>query len=171
MPVKGKIVKTRYRLSKKDTKKLFREISAQLGGEVLEKLSSFTSIEKVETRLNFLIYLFEGKPILMEQNNVLFPTVLYAGLFKEVLPVVIVDMGAVPHVVNGADVMAPGIRSISKPFNENATVLVADEEKQRIFCVGLALMSSDRIFSEKRGRAIKNLHHVKDKMWDFLLSL
>ncbi len=171
MFVRGKLVKTRYRLSKKDTKKLFTEIHTQLGSGVLEKLSSFSSVERVETRLNFLIYLFEGKPILMERNNVLFPTVLYAELFKEVLPVVIVDMGAVPHIVNGADVMAPGIRSASKPFSENRIVLVADEEKQRIFCVGLALMSSDRVFSEKRGRAIKNLHHVKDKIWDFLLSV
>jgi len=169
--VREKPIKTRYRLSKKDAKKLMEEVRTLLGDKVAELLLVYKSIERVETRLNFILYLFDRRPLLLQYGDKIFPTVLYAEMFKEALPLVVVDMGAVPHIINGADVMAPGIREVSKAFNEGATVLVVDEEKRRPFCVGVALMNSERIFSERRGRAIKNLHHVKDKIWDLLLRL
>ncbi|RLE62296.1 MAG: RNA-binding protein [Thermoprotei archaeon] len=169
--MKEKLVKTRYRLSKKDAKKLLNKIEARLGSEILDKLSTFAFVEKVDTRLGFSIYLFDKKPILLERKDIIFPTILHADIFREILPIVVVDMGAVPHIINGADVMVPGIREVDKPFNEGTIVLIADEEKLRIFCIGLALMSSREIFSEKRGRAVKNLHHVKDKIWNLILRL
>jgi len=167
-----RVIKTRYRLSKKDVKKFLEKVKTYFGEPAVEILANFKNIEKIETRLkDASVYLFDKKPIFLEYKEGFFPTILHANIFKHILPVVIVDMGAVPHIVNGADVMAPGIRKTSKEFSENEIVLVADEEKERIFCVGKALMSSNDVFSLKRGRAIKNLHHVKDAFWDFLLSL
>ena len=55
----------------------------------------------------------------------MFPTLL----FQEILsrpPKAVVDMGAVRHVYNGADIMAPGIVRFEGKFAKGAIVLVID---------------------------------------------
>lgn len=76
-----------------------------------------------------------------------------------------VDQGAVPRILNGADVMAPGIIEAST-FGQGELVGVKEPQRGAFIAVGRALMSSEEIVSLRRGRAVKNLHHVGDGVWN-----
>ena len=82
------------------------------------------------------------------------------------LPAVIVDMGAIPFVCKGADVMAPGITEIKTPFEEGALVVIRDVKHGKALAIGKALRSSTSIMTEKKGKVIHNLHYVGDKIWE-----
>ena len=85
------------------------------------------------------------------------------------IPIVYVDSGAVPHILNGADVMAPGIVRITGEMSKGDIVYIGEDENKRIFGAGKALMEKDEIFSLKRGKAIKNVHYAGDKVWDLII--
>lgn len=122
---------------------------------------------------NIQIYIVNGVPTLIVMGDLLYPalTILYKkpkliSYFKTV----IVDEGAVPHIINGADVMVPGILEYSKDIVEGDIVIVLDR-KRRPICIGLALMDSNTIGSSSKGRAIKNIHYIYDKVWNLCIKL
>jgi len=79
---------------------------------------------------------------------------------------VVIDMGAVPYIANGADVMAPGIVDIGE-FEKNKFVFVGDEKNGKILSIGISLSSSKEISEKKEGKVIKTIHYVGDKFWNF----
>lgn len=82
----------------------------------------------------------------------------------------VVDEGAVKHLLNGADVMSPGIIECSG-FQKESLVAVWNPTKETPLCVGKALMSCDEIMRIRKGKAIKNLHYAGDKIWKKCLEL
>ncbi len=86
------------------------------------------------------------------------------------LPTVTVDMGAVPHVVGGADVMAPGVRSVRGDFQAGQFLVVVDEKHGKRLAVGKALLDSDNMRATKKGRVVENVHWVGDAVWDIVKS-
>lgn len=86
------------------------------------------------------------------------------------MPRIIVDMGAVPHVVGGADIMAPGIRRVQGDFKENQLVVIVDEKHGKFLAVGSSLLASRTLASTKKGKVILNLHYVGDPVWEAIKS-
>src|SRR5215472_14952400 len=84
------------------------------------------------------------------------------------IPKVVVDMGAVPHVVGGADIMAPGIRKIVGSFADKQLLAVVDEKYGKHLAIGKALVGSDQMASTKKGKVIDNLHYVGDPVWEVI---
>lgn len=80
---------------------------------------------------------------------------------------VIVDMGAVKFVTNGADIMRPGIVKIDSEIKKGNIVRIADVEHNRTLAVGEALYNADKMEEMKKGKVIKNLHTIQDSVWDF----
>lgn len=78
-----------------------------------------------------------------------------------------VDMGAVPRVASGADVMRPGIVKMDV-FRTGDVVLVRDVTHSKPLAVGQALMSSEEASTLSKGKVVKNLHHVDDIVWRML---
>lgn len=78
---------------------------------------------------------------------------------------VTVDMGAVPYVYNGADVMAPGITDADPGIREGDLVWVRDERNLRPLAVGRALLDGPTMVREEKGKAIETIHHVGDDLW------
>ena len=78
---------------------------------------------------------------------------------------VTVDMGAVPFVYNGADVMAPGIVDADLEIHEGDIVWVRDEKNRRPLAVGKALSDGQSMVRESKGKAVETLHHVGDDLW------
>ena len=74
-------------------------------------------------------------------------------------------MGAVKHILNGADIMAPGIVRIIGDFKKGDLVLVVDEKYGKPLAVCEALYSSEEISKMSKGKVLKNLHYVGDKVW------
>ncbi len=102
--------------------------------------------------------------LLFESEGSLYPTLRCKCV--DSLPAVIVDMGAIPFVCKGADVMAPGITEIKKPFEEAALVVIRDVKHGKALAIGKALKPSAEIMAEKKGKVIHNLHYVGDKIWE-----
>lgn len=78
---------------------------------------------------------------------------------------VTVDMGAVPHVSNGADVMAPGIVDADPSISRGDLVWVRDERNLKPLAIGKALMEGSQMVELRKGKAVKTIHHVGDALW------
>ena len=153
---KAKLRKRRV-MRRKDARALVEEASALL-------ICVYpATVEKAELEIGTSVYLIDGVALLARVGGVLFPTLKCPCL--ERLPTVVVDMGAVPYVCNGADVMAPGIVEVRGDFQEGGLVIVRDVKHGKSLAVGKAKISSKEMTTSKKGKVINNLHHVGDKLW------
>jgi len=159
----------RHFLKEKETKRLFREFGETVEVDVGELFRTPVRVEFVKTEFAE-VFLVSGKPLLARFRGRLIPTLLFEKVFT-FLPKVVVDMGAVPHVCNGANVMVPGIVDFQGSFKENDVVLVVDEKHRRPLAVGIALKSRQEIQRLKRGGVVENVHFVGDKLWKLLKRL
>ena len=159
----------RHFLREKETERILQELSHKLNVDTEQLLGSEPSIELAETQ-STEIFIANGKPILARLNNILSPTLL----FEEVLPFlpkIIVDMGAIPYICSGADLMAPGIVQIHGDFNEDDILLIADERHEKPLAIGIALFDPQYMRQLKRGKVVKNIHYVGDKLWNLLKKM
>lgn len=83
----------------------------------------------------------------------------------EKFPYVMVDMGAVKFMCNGANVMRPGIKNFSN-FKKDDIVCVVEESQKKFLAVGKALISSDEMKGIEKGEVVKNLHYISDRFWE-----
>ena len=82
-----------------------------------------------------------------------------------ILPSVTVDKGAIKFVVNGADIMRPGITA-AQDFAEGDFVVIIDENYGKPLCVGRALFSSSQLLEKNSGKVVVSLHFVGDDIWN-----
>ncbi len=149
----GRVVR-RYRLRKSEIRELkeraARELGKKVEGEVFE-------VVEEERRL----ILVDGSVSLLEEGGKLLPFVGEAeGLGRKV----VVDMGAVPYLVRGADVMSPGVVRVEGEIRPGEVVVVVDERHGKALAVGEALVSGGEMVGRK-GKVVRNLHHVGDSVW------
>jgi len=144
-------------MRRKDAKGLMEEAGTLLGG------IHPATMEQAELEDGTRVYLIEGDALLAQVGGVLFPTLKCPCL--ERLPAVVVDMGAVPFVCNGADVMAPGVVEVRGDFQEGGLVVVRDVRHGKALAVGMARGSSKEMMTAERGKVVKNLHYVGDRLW------
>lgn len=156
----------RHFLKEKEAKRFLLEVSKTLGTDIEQLLGSKNRVEVNETE-TAEIFIFDGRPLLARSNGVLFPTLYFEELFS-IIPKIVVDMGAVPYVCKGADVMAPGVVAIKGEFEENDLLLVVDERHGKPLAVGVALFGSEDMKVLNSGKIVKNLHYVGDKLWNYL---
>lgn len=84
------------------------------------------------------------------------------------LPRVVVDMGAVGFVTNGADVMRPGVTFVEDGVALGTLVVVVDEHHGKPLAVGEALLDAEGMRRAPGGKVVKNLHWIGDKVWNVL---
>jgi PUA domain protein len=127
--------------------------------------------EVVKISKNEVVYLLDGRPLAVEVSGKLIPSIraLMDGIAE--LPRVVVDSGAVKHVVNGADVMAPGIVRVEGDFVKGDLVVVVDEKHGKPLSVGVALVDRSELASMSRGKVVENLHYIGDKLWNKLKEM
>ena len=78
-----------------------------------------------------------------------------------------VDMGAVPFVCNGANTMSAGINDVSPEIIKGQYVWIREENHHKPLAIGLALMDAKEMVTSGRGKAIKSLHYIGDKIWNY----
>jgi len=152
-------------LSKRETSALAKRIRSLHWGEVLGgKIRNAVEIRENEIRLYRI-----GGLIVGEVDDKLYPVIHERNQEAlDRLPAMIVDMGAVPHIVNGADVMRPGIKDFRGEFNEGDFVVVRDERYLRPLAVAIALVRLEECKAMRRGKVAKNIHHVNDRIWKLM---
>ena len=107
----------------------------------------------------------DGIPVLIRRNELWIPSLKFQ-IVLDSLPKIIVDMGAIPHVTNGAQIMRPGIRLISGIFNKGDFVVIQDERFRKAIAVGIADLDSETMRAMVKGKVITNLHYVGDDFWN-----
>jgi len=111
------------------------------------------------------LYFVDNKPLVICMDDKLLPSLANEELLR-ILPSVVVDMGAIPHICNGADIMRPGIRNLQGDFEKGSVVIVRDEKFNKPIAIVVAETTSTFIHRMAKGIAAKNLHHVGDEFWD-----
>lgn len=140
----------------KDARKLLQNLSSVYGELEAKKVEVAEFDEKK-------IYIFDDVMEFIEDEDGLYPYL--GGSYLDFLPRVVVDMGAIRFVCNGADIMAPGIEEVDE-FDEGSIVVIRDVTHGKALAIGKARKSSAEIFSNKKGKVIQNLHYVGDKLWE-----
>jgi len=116
---------------------------------------------------NVRVFYLDGKPFLAATKDGLIPTLFFEKVLF-LLPRITVNMGAVPYVCNGADVLAPGIVKVDGAFAVGDIMLVVDERHGKPLAVVSALVDSQTTKDMKRGKVAGNLHYVGDALWNML---
>ena len=155
-------IKSRVQIRKSDKNKLLKGLRSSFG-DVVDTFSD----KKFETATadDIPIVMIDGEVVLFKTGDAYFPTVkgvLQLGLKKNV---VVVDAGAVRFVVNGADVMCPGIVSADDDIEAGDLVVITEETHGKPLAIGTALIPGQQMQASS-GKAIKSVHYVGDKLWN-----
>ncbi len=162
-------VSKRHFLKEKEAEQLLKELSQKLRVDPEQLLGTKIRVEQTETQ-DAKIFFINGKPLLARLDGRLLPTLKFEEVLS-LLPKLVVDMGAVSHVCNGADVMAPGVVKIKGDFHEGDFLVIADERHEKPLAVGIALTNSQTAETLKRGKVAENVHFVGDKLWIAIKSI
>jgi len=165
MPTKQR----RYTLKNKEAKQVLSLAQTKLKFDLEVLFGDSANVEVVESDVGE-IYLIGSKPLLYKSGEKILPTLLFSE-FTAKAPKIIVDMGAIPYVCKGADVMAPGIVRVEGNFGSGDLVLVADMKFGKALALGTSLMDAETARATKKGPVVKTLHFVSDKIWDYIKTL
>lgn len=154
-------------LSKRDSANLLNRIKSLKWGKVV-KLDKARRAFKIQEE-SFTLYGIAGM-LICEKGGVMFPTIHeeYNREVLEALPALVVDMGAVPHIAGGADVMRPGVREFRGGFKRGEILVVRDERNLKPIAIAEALEDEEKCEAMAKGKIAENLHHVNDRIWKFV---
>jgi PUA domain protein len=159
----------RFFLKQKESKEVLDKASKRFKVDLLEILGDKPKVEAIEAEFVELL-LMNGKPLMARTEGIVYPTLIFKEYFDRA-PKAIVDMGAVPYVCKGANVMAPGIRRFEGEFSKGDFVYVVDEKHGKPLAVGETLYSVEEARNVKQGIVLKNVHFVGDRVWDLIKQL
>ena len=117
------------------------------------------------------LYFIKDELWLIKLKTAMFPGLPALLTGNVQLPQVVVDMGAVSHITNGADVMAPGIFSIDESLSIDNLAVIIDQKNLVPLAVGRMLLTPEVILEVNKGRAIETLHYVGDQLWKLAKEL
>lgn len=107
-----------------------------------------------------------GEPLFFQfRTNAFMPVLRVLHKYPMLLPIYRVDKGAVRHVINGADIMAPGVRGCDPNVQRDQVVAIFAEGKEHAIAVGVAKMTAAEIGEKKSGIAVENAHYLSDGLW------
>ncbi len=159
-------IKRRHFLREKEATQLLNDFYEKLKIDPEKLFGGKIQVEEAISETG-KIYFINNKPLLAAFNNTLVPT-LFSNEILDAFPKIVVNMGAVPHLCNGADLMAPGVVKIEKDYNKGSYVVVADERHNKPLAIAIALEDSNTTRSMTHGKIARNIHYVGDKLWDQL---
>ncbi len=156
-------IRKRHRLREREIKALADEISCRVGIDVFGPTDT---VDRAESN-DFDVIFVNGETLAIVIDNEAFLTVRGLLRFKPPKAYVTVDMGAVPYVSKGADVMAPGIVESDPEIKENDFVWIRDVKNKVPLAIGKALVSAPDMAKKLPGKAVKSIHFVGDKLWKY----
>jgi PUA-domain protein len=154
-------IRKRKRMREKEVKAMADEFRQIFGVETIGEKDIVDLAESQDYNVVFvnneiLALVYQDRPFL---------TVRGILKYKPSARSVTVDMGAVPYVTNGADVMGPGIVDASDGIAEGDFVWIRDVKNKVPLAIGISLMDTDGLRSKNKGKAITTVHNVGDKLW------
>ena len=149
------------RLKDREVKALLRDFTGSYPSTPLpESAKDFDEVIVGED----VVYFVDGTPLIIRTKRGLLPSLKFAKAM-DLLPRVVVDMGAVAHIANGADVMRPGIKNVRGDFGEGDLVVIVDEKFSKPIALGVAEVDSTEMMRVSRGNVVRSVHYVGDELW------
>ncbi len=158
------VIKKRHSIRKSQAQDLLSRLAVQIGDSA--KLFQADMIEVIETNASVSLFLVNKKPLLMDTGDWVFPTLRGAVQLPFPERRVAVDAGAIPFVVTGADIMRPGIVSVTDDVKAGLPVQIVDERHGKPLAIGIALYDAPVIRENMAGKMVKKFHHVGDEIWN-----
>jgi PUA-domain protein len=156
------VLRNRHPIREKEGREVADALTALFGADFAfggKRVESATEDE-------FEVFLVDGVPMAFRTEGRVIPTVKGLLEFPATKRFVTVDAGAVPFLLNGADVMAPGVVDADPEVNPGDVVWVREVTHLRPLAVGVALMAGPEMVAAKKGKAVHTLHHLRDKLWE-----
>jgi predicted RNA-binding protein (TIGR00451 family) len=152
------------RLGNKELRELSKELSCynivfRKGDEVYSAFFENQKVLVIERKIKFFYFKKKILPslhTLLENQNIL-------NSMKKI----VVDRGAIAHIINKADVMRPGVVSHSPNLNNDEIVVVVEEQNMRPLAIARSLFKSEEISALKTGKIAENMHCYGDNIWNF----
>jgi PUA domain protein len=157
-------IKNRHRLKSKDIRKYQDELKETFN-EIF--FSDKSSVETGDLDGTIIIFV-DGEPDFMYYKDKIVFTLHGLNKYSPKKNFVVVDMGAVKFVTNGADVMAPGVVDADKDIVEGGQVWICDEKHRKPLAVGIALISGEDMVTNTHGKVIEIIHYVGDDIWNYV---
>ena len=151
-------------ISKSETNQIIKLVSDQWKRE-LPKIKNL-KVHFIDNNSQLMVG--DGMIILKIGDNYL--PFLSQNDMLEKFPNVIVDMGAVKFMCNGANVMRPGIKKYTE-FVKGDIICVIEESQHKFLAVGKAITDSSVLENISKGEIIKNLHYISDKYWEIAKTI
>jgi PUA domain protein len=114
-----------------------------------------------------LIFVDE-KPCFLYKNGEYIFTLFVLNKFRPKNKQIVVDMGAVKFVTNGADVMSPGIVDADEDISKGDQVWICDEKNKKPLAVGIAEINGIDMKNKNKGKAVNTIFYVGDKLWNYI---
>ncbi|MDD1671571.1 MAG: RNA-binding protein [Methanomicrobiales archaeon] len=156
-------IKKRHSIRKDEAAALMADLQREIGPA--SDLFRSDRIEKVETDSPFTLFLINRQPVVMKYETWTFPTIRGALLHTFSQRRITVDKGAIPFVINGADIMRPGITTVTDDVRAGAPVLIVEEGYGKPIAVGIALQDGPELLKQPKGKMVRTIHYVGDLLW------
>jgi PUA-domain protein len=156
-------VRKRGRMREKEIRTLSDELSEMLGVVVFTTKDTVDLADSSEFKLIFVNNEILG--LLIKER----PFLSVRGFlrYQATKRYVTVDMGAVPFVTKGADVMGPGIVDADPEIKVGDLVWVREMKFSKALAIGEALANGDEMLAKKPGKLVKSIAYVGDKLWKY----
>ncbi|MEM0056862.1 MAG: DUF1947 domain-containing protein [Candidatus Geothermarchaeota archaeon] len=151
------------------SKKEFKQIVLELGRKGLSlHITKPKDVRLVKANEKKIVFI-DKVPVLIWINNMYLPFVMAADNFVG-LKKVYVNKGAIKPILNGANIMRPGLTKWDS-FTEGEIVAVYSEDYNTPIAIGISVMSSNLLNEMKRGKVIDNIHYIGDAYWKIATSV
>ena len=153
-------------LSKKETSSILNKLLLTWPENIIPKIKNIKAYE-IEKNRKLLIHEDNFAAVLIDE--VILPFLGNNNLVES-FPYVLIDMGAVRYICNGANIARPGIIKFES-FLKDKIVIVKDKDYQKPLAVGISLCDSKTGMALSKGHIISNMHYVGDKFWNLYKEL
>ncbi|TGZ46574.1 hypothetical protein CRM22_011087 [Opisthorchis felineus] len=103
-----------------------------------------------------------------QRDGPFIPSLKLLHKYPFLLPHLQVDRGAIKHVLNGSNIMCPGLTSAGARMTQvpqDSIVAIMAEGKEHALAIGSTVMSTDEILAMNKGIGVENLHYLLDGLW------
>lgn len=147
-----------------------KQLNNKESKEIIEKFKEF-GINLKENRFEILknkidLLISNKKVIGFYYNQKLYPSLKTILEHNIEFPKIYLDLGAIPFITKGADLMAPGIKDL-EVFDKNAIVILCDATHKKALALGISEYSSNEIKKMNKGKVVKTIHYISDNIWNY----
>ncbi|KII61420.1 Translation machinery-associated protein 20 [Thelohanellus kitauei] len=123
-----------------------------------------------ETNRSIDVIKYQDHFLFFKKDEIWLPTLRLVHKYPAMIKSISVDEGAIPRILNSANVMCPGIiksQPYFKDYEVDEPVSIYGKDKTYAMAVGTMSMSSSEIKSVNKGIGIYVHHILGDGLWNY----